>query len=173
MKITFFPKTPMKRSLAPIRPVDRILEFIILCLNMALLACTIVFYLKSADTIGTHFNAEGMANAFGSRAAYWHIGLTGIVISGILVLAAYRPSLINQPVAVRPKSLPHQHRLMGEMVRLIAVDVSVMFILVESAMYSTTPSAPQVPPTLCILIWITVGILLALSIGYAWRIYRA
>jgi hypothetical protein len=62
---------------------------------------------------------------------------------------------------------------MGEMVRLIAVDVSVMFILVESAMYSTTPSAPQVPPTLCILIWITVGILLALSIGYAWRIYRA
>jgi uncharacterized membrane protein len=173
MKITLFPKTPMKRSLAPVRPFDRILEFVTLCLSVALLVCTLVFYLKSPDTVGTHFNGSGMANAFGSRSAFWNIGLTGLVITGMLVLAAYRPSLINRPIAVRPKSLPRQHQLMGEMARLIAVDISVMFITIECAMYSTTPSSPQVPPPLCLVMLFTVAVLLGLSIVYSWRIYRA
>jgi uncharacterized membrane protein len=168
----FITPNKLKRSQAPLRPFDRILEGTILCLAVALLMCTIAFYLKSPDTVATHFDAAGKGNDWGPKSFFWLIGLSGLVVIGILVLAAYFPQMINIPVKLRPEVLPRQHQLMGELVRLVAVDVSVMFILIETMMACVTPSEPQAPTLLVGLLGLTTIVLITLIIAYIWRIYQ-
>jgi uncharacterized membrane protein len=170
--ISFLTKNKGQRSQAPIRPIDRILEFVVLCMAVALLMCTIAFYLSSPDRVASHIGFHGEADAWGPRSTFWTIGIMGLLVTGLMVWAAYKPSLINIPVKLRPEVLPRQHQLMGEMVRVLAINISATFILSEWMLASVTPEQPKVTTPLFVCFLLSISLMILLAGLYTWRIHR-
>jgi MFS family permease len=170
--IRFLSKDKRQRSQAPVRTLDRVLEVAALCMAVILLICTLAFYVSSPELVADHIGLHGEADSWGPRGMFWILCFIGWFITGLLVWAAYEPSLINLPVKLRPEVLVRQHQLMGEMTRLLAIVVCLIFILTEWMMYSVSPERPQVPAPLFVVFALTVMGLLALIALYTWRIYK-
>jgi hypothetical protein len=75
-------------------------------------------------------------------------------------------------VKLRPEVLPRQHQLMGEMVRVLAINISATFILSEWMLASVTPEQPKVTTPLFVCFLLSISLMILLAGLYTWRIHR-
>jgi len=103
-----------------------IFEFFLLV--EVLVAWVICGYLwAKVDTIPTHFNAQGEADAWGDPTVLIFFALMDALVLGLLAYSAYHPKMVNSTVKV---VTIEQHLINARMVRVLGVIVGIMFILI-------------------------------------------
>ena len=138
--------------------------FEIVCGVLILVMWIVAFVLfkKSPDTVPTHFNIAGEVDATGDKITIIVMAIVGTIVTIMALLAAYKPDkAINIPFSV---SSPTQYVKMMRMVRVIAVEVAILFIIVILMIGEKFNHVW--------LLYSIVGIVLLTTIVYCVNIYR-
>ena len=118
---------------------------------------------KAPDVVATHFDGRGHPNGYGSP---WGLVIPCIITTVVgagLLLVAYHPHLINMPVEMKT---PRQYELGIRSTRVAALTLLLLTLSIPCSMLLFESPSPW--PVLG-----TVGLLLAVSVYYSIRIYRA
>ena len=122
----------------------------------------LVLYKNSPDTVPTHFDIAGNADATGDKFAIIIMAIVGTVVTAVSLLAAYKPDrMINIPFEV---STTVQYEKMVRMVRVLAVEMALLFIIVILMVGEKIVGAWPIA--------VAVGALLLTTVVYCVRIYR-
>ena len=121
-----------------------------------------VLYKNSPDIVPTHFNATGNVDATGDKITIIVMAIVGTFVTMFALLAAYKPDkAINIPFTV---SNTAQYTKMIRMVRVIAVEIAILFIVVILMIGEKFNHVW--------LLYSIVGIVLLTTIVYCVKIYR-
>ena len=110
-----------------------IFEMVALFMIVVMWVLAAWMYLHSPETIPTHFDAAGNPNDYGSRLTLFILAGIGTVLTVLLMVGAYFPTgVINLPPKLEtPKQYvltPKQYALASRMVRVMALQVCLLFI---------------------------------------------
>ena len=111
------------------------------------------------DTVPTHFNAAGEADAWGSHSVLIFIVLVVTACQGLLAYSAYHPKYVNTPFKLRSVE---EHQLNARLIRIMALIIGLLFIAVVvkmgGAMFGLSDSAFALMMLCCIVAVLGVSI---------------
>lgn len=111
------------------------------------------------DTVPTHFNAAGNADAWGSHSILIFIVLVVTACQGLLAYSAYHPKYVNTPFKLRSVE---EHQLNARLIRIMALIIGLLFIAVVvkmgGAMFGLSDSAFALMMLCCIVAVLGVSI---------------
>ncbi len=152
--------------------VGRTLEgtlFEIAFLVLAILVWAVIVWLMSRapETVPTHFNVAGKADAWGSPSTILFTCIVTTVVGASLLLAAYFPHTVNLLVEVKT---PRQVALVIRMVRVMALELLLLTLALAfiSLGSSIGHESGSVAPVL-----IVVGLLLLTCVVFTVLVSRA
>lgn len=118
------------------------------------------------DTVPTHFNAAGQADAWGSHGVLIFFALMDAVVMGLLAYSAYRPKYVNTPVKVVTEE---QLLLNARMIRITALIIGLLFILIAIKMGGAIFGLSD--RTFALLMMLLIVALMGVAIGFSVFIY--
>ena len=118
------------------------------------------------DTVPTHFNAAGQADAWGSHGVLIFFALMDAVVMGLLAYSAYRPKYVNTPVKVVTEE---QLLLNARMIRITALIIGLLFILIAIKMGGAIFGLSD--RTFALLMLLLIVALMGVAIGFSVFIY--
>ena len=111
------------------------------------------------DTVPTHFNAAGEADAWGSHGMLLFFALVATVCLALLAYSAYHPKYVNTPFKLRSVE---EHQLNARLIRIMALIIGLLFIAVVvkmgGAMFGLSDSAFALMMLCCIVAVLGVSI---------------
>ena len=118
------------------------------------------------DTVPTHFNAAGQADAWGSHGMLIFFALMDAVVMGLLAYSAYNPKYVNTPV----KAVTEEQLLLNaRMIRIMGLIIGLLFILIAikmgGAIFGLSDSV------FAMLILLLIVALMGVAIGFSVLIY--
>ena len=118
------------------------------------------------ETVPTHFNAAGQADAWGSHGVLIFFALMDAVVMGLLAYSAYRPKYVNTPVKVVTEE---QLLLNARMIRITALIIGLLFILIAIKMGGAIFGLSD--RTFALLMMLLIVALMGVAIGFSVFIY--
>jgi len=109
---------------------DRFLEWLGLA-GVLLLAGLVVYrFPRLPDTVPTHFGADGLPDAFGSKYQLWILPAVGIVLfTGLSILARF-PHVFNYPGKITPENAAEKYRMAAQLIRVLNVFLVFVFVYI-------------------------------------------
>lgn len=150
------------------KEINRYLDIIGVILVIALVIITFIYWGKAPDIVPTHYNFKGEIDAYGSKnTLFILLPIAVIMYVGVAILAKF-PSIYNYPVEINQKNKEKQYSMATTFIRVINVEVLVMFLYVQVGMgYSMNNNDKRLSIAFSpILLFILFG-----SVGY--YIYKA
>jgi len=118
------------------------------------------------DTVPTHFNMAGEADAWGSHGMLIFMALIATFTLGLLVYSAYRPKYVSTTM----KNLTYdEYLIQARMVRIIGVIIGLLFILIIVKMGGAIFGLSD--PAFGMLMLLTMLVLIGVSIGFTAYMY--
>ena len=118
------------------------------------------------ETVPTHFNAVGQADAWGSHTMLIFMALMDTVVMGLLAYSAYRPKYVNTPV----KAVTEEQLLLNaRMIRITALIIGLLFILIAIKMGGAIFGLSD--PAFAMLMMLLIVALMVVAIGFSVLIY--
>lgn len=111
----------------PLEPIDRILLGLTGLGILALIGYVIYSYADLPESVPVHFNINGEADRWGSKASIQALPIIGIGLTIILGLTPRFPKYFNFPVKVTESNKNELYRLAFRMIRVINVIILVLF----------------------------------------------
>ena len=92
------------------------------------IALPVYHYSSLPENIPIHFNARGVADAYGSKEAIWVLAiLVPILYAGMAILASY-PHLFNYFVEITRENAERQYRMGARLIRILNLLVVGVFL---------------------------------------------
>ncbi len=110
------------------------LSFLLLAANIAL---AIVAFLTLPETVPTHFNFKGDADAFGEKANVFAGPAMAFVLYVGITWLSFHPEIFNYPVKITEENADRQYRIAVRMIRWSKVSVNFIFLLITWSMYQS------------------------------------
>ena len=102
------------------------------------------------ETVGTHFNAAGEADAFGSKRSLIMEPVLMVIFTLVLSLAGRFPSLWNMPVRLTPENRDRQLLIASLMLGIMKI--LVILLLADAGLSSIFPGFPVWPMYLLLIL---------------------
>ena len=83
------------------------------------------------DTVPTHFNAAGKADAWGSHGMLLFFALIATVCMAVLAYSAYHPKYVNTPLQLKTVE---EHLINARLLRILGIIIGLLFIAIEVKM---------------------------------------
>ncbi len=83
------------------------------------------------DTVPTHFNAAGEADAWGSHGMLLFFALVATVCLALLAYSAYHPKYVNTPLQLKTVE---EHLINARLIRILGIIIGLLFIAIEVKM---------------------------------------
>lgn len=109
-------------------PIDLVLEGAALLVLIVAAAMLLYEYPSLPDQIPTHFNAEGVADDYGSKSSLF--AFLGFPVGMYLLLTLFNknPSNFNYPLKITEYNAPYQYRLSMRLLRWIKLAMVINFV---------------------------------------------
>ncbi|MDR0392461.1 MAG: DUF1648 domain-containing protein [Planctomycetaceae bacterium] len=106
---------------------DYIVEILSLVLVLTSVVFYIIYWIKAAEVVPTHYNAYGEADNYGSKHTLLILpGLNILIYVAFTILNKY-PHLFNYPVAVTEQNATSLYRIAAKMVRYMKLLICLLF----------------------------------------------
>ncbi len=109
----------------PDRPLYHVLDAIGLAVLIGIFLYLIFMWKQLPDRIPRHFNATGVADAWGGKGMLWFCPVTAALLYGMITLLEQFPDIWNTGVEVTPEN---QERVLGA-VKLMVVWMKLALVL--------------------------------------------
>lgn len=141
----------------------KVFEAVAAALILIMWAILLRCYLRAEADVPVHFGLDGSPDRYGSPAWLLGLGAIATVAELLCLVSAYAPeSMINMPCKI---TTPRQLRLARRMVRAVAIEVALVFIVVALMM----GGAPGLEAALLVL----VGLMAATTVYYCVKAAKA
>ena len=157
------------RKKKPITLSDRILELVAAAMAVMMLILTGVLYSKAPETVPTHFNFSGDADAWGSRGFYWILAAIMLVGMIICASAAYNRKMVNLPIRLKPEVFYRQIGLISRMCRIMTIGFGFIWLAVLLAMSASFIGMSE--DVSVALIPLSVMLMLSVAMFYTLKIW--
>lgn len=120
----------------PATTTDHILELVTSFFLILMWIFGILFYIKTTNTVPTHFDLLGNPDAWGDKNSFLVTVCVGTLVIVLSAFSAYYPKIVNLPIRLKPECINDQYILMARMMRILNIDFSIMFlsiILIQGA----------------------------------------
>jgi uncharacterized membrane protein len=124
----------------PVTVTDRMIESAGWSALLILWGLTIFFWSRLPETIPTHFNMKGEADGWGSKLFIFFMPALAIVITVTISLVQRKPHAFNYLVKITPENAARQYLLAVRMLRFLKFSISLIFIILTSAIYLSAVS---------------------------------
>lgn len=116
-------------------------DVLIDCANLIVLTVYLSYiflqFQQLPETIPTHFNAEGIADGFGSKFSIWILPFIAfLIVVGFKILNNY-PHQFNYLVKITEENAPRQYQLGTRIIRFTAFYILLLFFYISYATIST------------------------------------
>ena len=91
---------------------------------------TLIMYTSLPDEIPTHFNAQGEADAYGSKNSVWFILGAFVFMNLLLYIILQYPRYINYPVKVTPENAQKQYYNVVDMTMTLNILINVIGLII-------------------------------------------
>lgn len=121
----------------PATTTDHILELVTSFFLILMWVFGILFYIKAANSVPTHFDLLGNPDAWGDKNTFLFTIGVGTLVIVLCAFSAYFPKIVNLPIRLKPECINDQYVLMARMMRILNIDLSIMFlsvILIQGAL---------------------------------------
>ncbi len=120
----------------PLEPIDMVAEIISSSFLILLIIYTFLVNKDLPDTIPTHFNFNGEADAYGSKHTMWLLPAIGLVMFiGFNILNRF-PHLHNYMVNITEENALKNYRFSTRILRFVLLFVMVLFIYIQYTIVS-------------------------------------
>jgi uncharacterized membrane protein len=103
----------------PYQQIDIVIELISITILLLMFVYTGIEYANLPDTIPTHFNAQGIADDFGSKMTIWLVPIIAIVLYlGLFAINKF-PHLHNYMVNITDENALKNYRFSTRILRII------------------------------------------------------
>lgn len=121
---------------SPRSDFEKMTDNLALLLLILLFAITAYNYIYLPETIPTHFNFKGQADAWGSKITLWIMPLAGLLLFFLLSLAQKFPRLYNYPVKITEENAQKQYLLARTLLRELKAAVLFLFLVIQWNIFS-------------------------------------
>jgi len=112
----------------PATTTDHILELVTSFFLILMWVFGILLYIKITNRVPTHFDLLGNPNALGNKNSFLVTVFVGTLAILLCAFSAYFPKMVNLPIRLKPKCINDQYALMARMMRILNIDLSIMFL---------------------------------------------
>lgn len=150
--------------------LDRKLEIAALSMFATLLGFSTYLYFNLPETIATHFNAVGTADAYGPKSTVFILPGIYLFLQLLLSSISLSSDLLNAPVEITAENQERQIQLGRRFLLVLRIVVGFIFLSIEYAAYGLGDKTDN-----DLTIWLLPIILLLLtfpSIGYLYIVRR-
>lgn len=127
---------------------------------LAIWAISAWLYMKF-DTVPTHFNAAGKADAWGSHGMLIFFALTATICLAVLAYSAYHPKYVNTPMQLKTVE---EHLLNARMLRIMGIIIGLLFIAIQVKMSGAVIGLSD--PAFAMIILFLVVAIMGVTIGF-------
>ncbi|ESU23990.1 hypothetical protein FEDK69T_10500 [Flavobacterium enshiense DK69] len=109
---------------------DKIIELLALIVFLSIWFLALSGYSQLPETIPTHYNGFGKADAFGNKANILVLPIVASVLAIALTAINFYPHLLNYTVAITQENAEKQYRLATRMLRCLKLIVLIIFTFI-------------------------------------------
>lgn len=111
--------------------LDVIVDWVNLLLLTVYLSYVFLHFRDLPNTIPTHFNAEGIADGFGSKYSIWILpSIALVIVIGFRILANY-PHQFNYLTEITEENAPRQYQFGTRIIRYTALYILLLFFYIS------------------------------------------
>jgi uncharacterized membrane protein len=119
--------TKRPKVVIPLESTDKFIELLSLILILLMWTHTIVQYPDLPETIASHFNANGQADAFSHKSFLWFLPIiASVTYLGLFFLNKF-PHLHNYMVNITEKNARQQYKFSTRILRIVNFLCALMF----------------------------------------------
>lgn len=109
------------RPIIPIKltDIDKTIERFCIALSLGIAIGSILVYVKLPDTIPVHFNMQGEADRYGSKAVIFIFPVIALILYLVLTKLNKYPHIFNYPTEITPENAEVQYTLATRLVRYL------------------------------------------------------
>lgn len=127
-------KTNRPKLKVPIEPLDIVVDLVSATLLILMIVYTALNYGQLSETIPTHFNATGAADAFGSKNYIWLLPGIGITMFSLLFVLNKYPHMHNYMVNITEDNALKNYRFSTRIVRFTNLFMAILFVVIQYVM---------------------------------------
>lgn len=109
---------------------DRVLEILGWGSVFAIWALTVASYGNLPDTIPTHFDGGGEADAFGGKSSLWSLPIIATLLFIAMTILNKYPHIFNYPTKITADNAPKQYANATRIIRYVKFAVVLIFGLI-------------------------------------------
>lgn len=151
-----------------LKPLDRVIEILGFVALMVLIALPLYYYNQLPDSIPTHYNAAGNADAYGSKASIWTFPIIGLVLFGFLFWLSKVPHYFNYAQKITDENAERQYTLATSILRYLNFFTTAILAYIT---FATIRSAQGIQDGLGV--WFVLSITLIVLGATAYYMYQA
>ncbi|MFL0352299.1 DUF1648 domain-containing protein [Xanthomarina sp. GH4-25] len=127
-------KTHRPKIQIPLAPIDKTLIALTVLGIICMFVFTFTSYPNLSETIPTHFNAKGEADAYGKTINIWILPFVSLLITTLLFIINRFPHIHNYMVNITEENALKNYRLSTRTVRVINFFVMLLLLYIQYVM---------------------------------------
>lgn len=132
---------------------QKILEGCTVLVLLFLAGYLIVYWPAIPDTIPSHYNAAGVADAWSGKGSILFVPVVCVVLYSLITIVSFFPSIWNVPVAVTEENKARVYTLMRNMVCVIKLILVLVFTYITVCTAQSAALSPFFLPVMLLVLF--------------------